>query len=86
LSWDNVQLPAELTEKDVDDILFSLLRPHWQKVALVLAKTRDSCNIEGLSGDYEIFAARLRWLSDNDQIEGIGDLRMWRHSEVRLKD
>lgn len=86
LTWEEVELPPELTEDDVDEILFSLLRSHWQKVALVLANTRDICYIEGFSSDYEIFAARLRWLSDKDKIEGIGDLRMWRHSEVRLKD
>jgi hypothetical protein len=36
-------------------------------------------------GDEEI-AARLQVLSDSDRIEGIGDLRKWGHSEVRLKD
>jgi hypothetical protein len=25
-------------------------------------------------------------LADNDRIEGAGDLRKWRHSEVRLKN
>jgi hypothetical protein len=25
-------------------------------------------------------------LSDSDRIEGVGDIRMWRYSEVRLKD
>jgi hypothetical protein len=86
LRWDEVRLPPDLSEKDVDDILFPLLRSRWQKVALVLANARDACNIRGLSISYEILAARLRALSDSDQIEGIGDLRMWRFSEVRLKD
>jgi len=86
LRWDEVQLPPDITEKDVDDILLPLLRSYWQKVALVLANARDSCNLEGLSISYEILAARLRALADSDQIEGIGDLRMWRFSEVRLKD
>jgi hypothetical protein len=36
-------------------------------------------------GDEEI-AARLQVLSDSDRIEGIGDLRKWRYSEVRLKE
>jgi hypothetical protein len=36
-------------------------------------------------GRYEIFGARLRELADTDQIEGAGDLRKWRHSEVRRK-
>jgi hypothetical protein len=33
----------------------------------------------------EVVAARLLALAETDRIEGIGDLRMWGHSEVRLK-
>jgi len=86
LSWDAVRLEPPLTAKDVDDILFPLLRSYWKKVLRVLFDARDSCNLEALAIDYEVLAARLRWLSDNDKIEGIGDMRMWGHSEVRLKD
>jgi hypothetical protein len=86
LRWDEVRLPPDLSEKDVDDILFPLLRTHWKKVLRVLFEARDSCNINGLSIDYEILAARLRDLADRNQIEGIGDLRKWGWSEVRLKD
>jgi hypothetical protein len=86
LRWDEVRLEPPLTANDIDNILFPLLRSHWQKVALVIAKARDSANTRGEIISYEIFAARLRWLSDKEEIEGIGDLRMWRHSEVRLKD
>jgi hypothetical protein len=86
LSWDEVRLEPHLTAKDVDDILFPLLGSDWRKVLRVLFDARDSCNIQGQSFSYEILAARLRWLSDNDKIEGIGDLRKWGHSEVRLKD
>jgi hypothetical protein len=86
LSWNEVRLPPDLTEKDIDDILFPLLRSHWQKVLRVLFNARDSCNINGLSIDYEILAARLRDLSDRNEIEGVGDLRKWGRSEVRLKD
>jgi hypothetical protein len=86
LSWDEVRLEPPLIEKDVDDILFPLLKSHWQKVALVLVNARDSCNLQGLSFSYEVLAARLRDLADRNEIEGIGDLRIWRFSEVRLKD
>ena len=55
---------------------FPLLRSHWKKVALVLVKARDSCNLEGLSISYEVLAARLRDLADRNEIEGIGDLRI----------
>lgn len=86
LSWDEVRLEPSRTAKDVDDILFPLLGSDWRKVLRVLFDARDSCNIQGQSFSYEILAARLRWLSDNDKIGGIGDLRVWGHSEVRLKD
>ena len=58
----------------------------FRSVLRVLFEARDSCNLEALAIDYEVLAARLRWLSDNEKIEGIGDLRMWGRSEVRLKD
>ena len=86
LSWDEVHLEPSRTAKDVDDILFPLLRSYWKKVLLVLYEARDSCNIQGQSFSYEILAARLRYLADRNEIEGIGDLRIWGHSEVRLKD
>ncbi|WP_165421348.1 hypothetical protein [Bradyrhizobium sp. Leo170] len=35
---------------------------------------------------HEAIAARLKVLADSNRIEGVGDIRMWRYSEVRLKD
>jgi hypothetical protein len=86
LKWDEVRLEPPLTAKDIDDILFPLLGSHWKKVLRVLFNARDSCNLVGSSISYEVLAARLRDLADRNEIEGIGDLRMWGRSEVRLKD
>jgi len=83
LSWDKVRLPPEISEKDIDDTLFPLLQRRWQKVAKVLGRASD--HFEPLGIRLEVVAARLRYLADNDRIEGAGDLRKWRHSEVRLK-
>ena len=33
----------------------------------------------------EIIGARIVALAEAGRIEGAGDLRMWRHSEVRLR-
>ena len=86
LTWDQVRLPPSVTEAEFDAIIFSFLGPRWQKTAMVVALTARHCEQRGLPiGDEEI-AARLQVLSDSDRIEGIGDLRQWRHSEVRLKD
>src|SRR5581483_3569424 len=84
LRWDQVRLPPNFSEKDIDDVLFPLLTRHWTKVAMVLAHAGNHFEPLGLS--LEIIAARLRYLADNARIESAGDLRMWRHSEVRLKD
>jgi hypothetical protein len=86
LTWDQVRLPPSVTETDLDGIIFSLLKPRWQKTAMVVSLAAQRCQELALPiGDEEI-AARLQVLSDCDRIEGIGDLRKWRHSEVRLKD
>ena len=39
----------------------------------------------GLSIGEEIVSARIRWLADVGRIEGFGDLRKWRYSEIALK-
>ena len=86
LTWDQVRLPPSVTEADLDGIIFSLLKSHWQKTAMVVVLAMKRCQELALPiGDEEI-AARLQVLSDSNRIEGIGDLRKWRHSEVRLKD
>ena len=86
LTWDRVRLPPSVTEADLDGVILSLLKPRWQKTAMVVVLAMKRCQELALPiGDEEI-AARLQVLSDSDRIEGIGDLRKWRHSEVRLKD
>jgi hypothetical protein len=86
LTWEQVRLPPSVTEANLDGIIFSLLKPLWQKTAMVVILAMRRCQERALPiGDEEI-AARLQVLSDSDRIEGIGDLRYWRHSEVRLKD
>jgi hypothetical protein len=86
LSWDQARLPSSMTESDLDDIIFPILRPIWQKTAKVVIQALQRCKALELPVGDEAIAARLQVLSDADRIEGIGDLRMWFHSEVRLKD
>ena len=85
LKWSQVHLPPSLTEADLDGIIFSLLSPHWQKTAKLVILAAKRCDELVLPISDEIIAARLQVLADSDRIEGIGDLRKWGHSEVRLK-
>ena len=86
LTWDEVRLPLPVTEHQLDEIIFSVMKPTWRKTAMMVRLVMDRCKELALSIEDEVIAARLKVLSDCDRIEGIGDLRMWRHSEVRLKD
>jgi uncharacterized protein DUF3658 len=86
LRWDQVRLPPSVTESGIDGIIFSALKPRWQKTAMVIGLAVQRCRELDLPIADEAIAARLQALSDSDRIEGIGDLRMWRHSEVRLRD
>jgi Protein of unknown function len=86
LTWSEVRLPPSMTEADLDGIIFPMLSPLWQKTARVVILVLKRCEeLDVPIGDEEI-AARLQVLADSDRIEGIGDLQMWFHSEVRLKD
>jgi hypothetical protein len=86
LTWDEVRLPPSVTEERFDEIIFSAMKPTWRKTAMMVGLVMDRCKELEWPVSYEMIAARLKVLADTDRIEGIGDLRMWRHSEVRLKD
>jgi hypothetical protein len=86
LRWDQVRLPPSVTESGVDEIIFSTLEPRWQKTAMVIGLAVQRCKELDVPIGGEAIAARLQALADADRIEGIGDLRKWRHSEMRLKD
>ena len=53
---------------------------------MIVGQATLRCSELSLPIGDEVIAARLKLLADCDRIEGIDDLRRWRHSEVRLKD
>lgn len=86
LRWDQVSLPPTTSAKEVDAILFSVMKPQWRKVAMIVVQAGVRCKELGLEITYEALAARLQVLAESGRIEDVGDLRKWRFSEVRLKD
>ncbi|MET4291802.1 hypothetical protein ABIB06_002769 [Bradyrhizobium sp. LB8.2] len=86
--WEEVSLPPSVLETDIDRIIFSVMKPRWQKVAMVLYCAAEKVE-EGELGapiEYEVFAARIQALVEADLLDAQGDLRVWTRSEVRLKD
>jgi len=85
LQWDQVRLPPSVSEAQIDQIIFSVMIPQWRKMALMVGNAVVRCKEVGLPTSGEVLAGRIQALVEADRLEGEGDLRRWRHSEVRLK-
>jgi hypothetical protein len=85
LRWDEVALPSSVSEADIDAILLSCLKPQWRKMAMIVGNATKRSQELALPIGAEIFVARLCALAEAGRIESQGDLRKWRHSEVRLR-
>ena len=85
LRWDQVRIPPSVSEAEIDSVLFSVMRWQWRKMALVVGMAFGRCKELGLPINDEALAARIQVLVESDRLDAQGDLRKWRHSEVRLK-
>ena len=68
-------------DNDLDALILGVAKDRWQKVAMVIAKTRD---LAAPDIDLDEIARRIRALVAAKRLEGVGDLSNWRFSEVRL--
>jgi hypothetical protein len=84
LRWSDVSLPDSISEADIDGAIAEALTTKWQKTALVVAKAFQLCEALPMPISTDMLGARIVALAESRRIEGAGDLRMWRHSEVRL--
>ena len=67
-------------------IIFSVMKPRWQKVAMVLYSAVEKNEELGSPIDFDVFAARIQALVEADLLDAQGDLQVWDRSEVRLRD
>ena len=86
LRWKDVTLPKSVTEADLDAIIFAFLKPQRKKTAMVVGQAARHCEEHNLLINHETLAARIGALTESGRIESFGDLRMWGHSEIKLKD
>ena len=84
LRWDDVRLPQSVSAADLDVLIFHELAQNWLKVARVVGRAEEACDARSLPVSMDVIAARVRALVEAGTIEGVGNLTMWRHSEVRL--
>jgi hypothetical protein len=85
LRWQDVSLPHPISEAYLDALIFAELKPRLLKMARIVGNVCLRCEAQLNPVDAEIIAARIIALAEAGRIEGAGDLRMWRHSEVRLR-
>ena len=85
LRWKDVSLPDSISEADIDALIFEVLTPRLQKVAMVITKVFERCQARAIPISTEMLGARIVALAEAGRIEGAGNLRIWRHSEVRLR-
>jgi hypothetical protein len=85
LRWDQVQLPPSVSEAQADQIILSVIAPQWHKMARIIWDAVKRSEELALGVRDEAFAARIQVLVEAGRLESQGDLRKWRHSEVRKK-
>ena len=85
LRWEDVHLPPPVTEADLDGVIFSCLQPQWRKMTVIVGRAGQRCDELSLPVEAGVLGARIRALAEADRLDYQGDLRYWRHSEVRLK-
>jgi hypothetical protein len=76
-----------ISESELDALLLSFCGQRFLKVARIASSALDELERRGItpSGNLEDqVGARLGALVDSGKLEAKGDVKRWRHSEVRL--
>jgi hypothetical protein len=74
-----------MTSRELDEAILASVGPKWTKVAMVIARAVEAASLSdaGAPDDLNVFAERVESLVAGGKLEGQGDLRDWRHSEIR---
>ena len=74
-----------LSDLQIDEVILSVAEASWTKVALVITKVADTMGSGLPEGDaaYNLIARRIEILVQGGRLLAQGDIKEWRHSEVR---
>ena len=75
---------SELSPREIDTLILSFGYARWRKVAMVIAKVMGEAARRGTPVDEYLVGERIRAMVQSNQLEGQGELWMWRQSEVKL--
>ena len=73
-----------ITDQQIDDAILTHAGVRTHKVAWIIACTSETLGPKYSDEFHERVAGRIEWLCENGKLEGLGNLKRWRHSEVRL--
>jgi hypothetical protein len=76
---------ADVSDASLDEVIFSIVTPRWQKVAMVIGKALDRCEQFGYQVSDDVLGARILHLAQSGRLESQGNLQIWRDSDVRTK-
>jgi hypothetical protein len=83
--WKDIVLHEDVSDADIDAIIFSTLSTRWLKTARIIHDALKECERLQLPVSVEMLGVRIQALDEANKLESQGDLRKWRFSEVRLK-
>ena len=72
------------TNSQIDEVIFSVLKPNWRKVAMIVTQAHAVFESKHIDIAYEVIGSRIEALCDEGRIDSQGNLANWRGSEVRL--
>ena len=72
------------TNSQIDEVIFSVLKPNWRKVAMIITQAHDVFENRHIDIAYDVIASRIEALCEEGRIDSQGNLSNWRGSEVRL--
>ena len=69
----------------IDEVILSVTEASWRKVTFVINKVADTMGSDLPEGDagYNLVANRIEILVRGGRLLAQGDIKKWRHSEVR---
>jgi len=76
---------SSLRNLQIDKAILSVIDASWRKVAFVIIKVADTMGSGLPEGDtgYNLVAKRIEILVRDGRLLAQGDIKKWRHSEVR---
>ncbi len=76
---------SPLSDLQIDEAILSVTDASWTKVAYVITKVADAMGSGLPEGDaaYNLIARRIEILVQGGRLLAQGDIKKWRHSEVR---